>query len=49
MKLLLTCCVLCIALCLTGCNTISGAGEDIKAAGGAIEKAAQKTKEKITN
>ena len=29
---------------LTGCNTIEGAGKDVKAAGGAIEKAAEKTK-----
>jgi predicted small secreted protein len=28
----------------TGCNTIEGAGKDIKAAGGAIEKTAEKTK-----
>ena len=28
----------------TGCNTIEGAGKDIKAAGGAIEKSAEKTK-----
>jgi predicted small secreted protein len=27
-----------------GCNTIEGAGKDIKAAGGAIEKTAEKTK-----
>ena len=27
-----------------GCNTIEGAGKDIKAAGGAIEKTAGKTK-----
>jgi predicted small secreted protein len=29
---------------LAGCNTIEGAGKDIKAAGGAIEKSASKTK-----
>ena len=28
----------------TGCNTVEGAGKDIKAAGGAVEKAAAKTK-----
>jgi len=28
----------------SGCNTIEGAGKDIKAAGGAIEKTAEKTK-----
>ena len=29
---------------LGGCNTIEGMGKDIKAAGGAIEKTAEKTK-----
>ena len=29
---------------VAGCNTIEGAGKDIKAAGGAIEKSAEKTK-----
>jgi predicted small secreted protein len=29
-----------IALSLAGCNTIEGAGKDVKAAGGAVEKAA---------
>jgi predicted small secreted protein len=32
------------AVVTTGCNTIEGAGKDIKAAGGAVEKAATKTK-----
>jgi predicted small secreted protein len=27
-----------------GCNTIEGMGKDVKAAGGAVEKAAEKTK-----
>jgi predicted small secreted protein len=27
-----------------GCNTIEGIGKDVKAAGGAVEKAAEKTK-----
>ena len=27
-----------------GCNTIEGLGKDIKATGGAVEKAAEKTK-----
>jgi entericidin B len=31
-------------LAVAGCNTIEGAGKDIKAAGGGIEKAAEKTK-----
>jgi predicted small secreted protein len=34
-------------LLLTGCNTISGMGEDIGAAGSAIKEAANKTKEKL--
>jgi predicted small secreted protein len=33
-----------IAAALAGCNTIEGAGKDIKAAGGAIEKSAGKNK-----
>lgn len=53
MKTVKTCCVVGLALCLTlgisACNTISGAGEDIKAAGTAIENAAKKTKDKISN
>jgi entericidin B len=32
------------ALTVAGCNTVEGAGKDIKAAGGAIEKTAEKTK-----
>jgi predicted small secreted protein len=34
----------CLGVALSGCNTIEGAGKDVKAAGGAIEKAAGKTK-----
>jgi entericidin B len=33
-----------LAVAIAGCNTIQGAGKDVKAAGGAIEKAAEKTK-----
>ena len=33
-----------LGLALSGCNTIEGAGKDVKAAGGAIEKSAEKTK-----
>ena len=29
---------------LAACNTVAGVGADVKAAGGAVEKAAQKTK-----
>jgi predicted small secreted protein len=33
-----------LSVAVAGCNTIEGAGKDIKAAGGAIEKTAEKTK-----
>ena len=33
-----------VVVALTGCNTIEGAGKDIKATGGAVEKAADKAK-----
>jgi len=33
-----------LTVAVAGCNTIEGAGKDIKAAGGAIEKTAEKTK-----
>jgi predicted small secreted protein len=33
-----------LALVVTGCNTIEGAGKDIKAAGSTVEKAANKAK-----
>lgn len=36
--------VLLVPLTLTGCNTVSGLGEDVEAAGGAIEKSAEKNK-----
>jgi len=32
------------AVGLAGCNTVEGAGKDVKAAGGAVEKAADKAK-----
>ena len=32
---------------VAGCNTISGAGKDVEAAGNAIDKAAQDTKKKM--
>ncbi|CAG0979666.1 hypothetical protein BURK1_01675 [Burkholderiales bacterium] len=31
---------------LAGCNTISGVGQDVKAGGAAIERAAEKSKPK---
>ena len=33
-----------VAAALAGCNTIEGAGKDIKAAGSSVEKAAGKSK-----
>ncbi len=33
-----------LGVALAGCNTIEGAGKDVKAAGGAVEKAADKAK-----
>ena len=35
---------LALAAVVGGCNTVEGMGKDVKAAGGAIEKAAEKTK-----
>ena len=32
------------AVLVTGCNTIEGAGKDVKATGSAVEKAADKSK-----
>ena len=34
------------AVVVTGCNTVEGVGQDIKAGGSAIEKAADKSKPK---
>jgi predicted small secreted protein len=36
-----------LALSVSGCNTMSGMGEDVKAAGGAVSDTAQKTQEKM--
>jgi len=33
-----------LAAVVSGCNTVEGIGKDVKAAGGGIEKAAEKTK-----
>jgi len=33
-----------VALALAGCNTVEGAGKDVKATGSAIEKAAERNK-----
>jgi predicted small secreted protein len=35
------------AFATTGCNTISGMGKDLEAAGGAVDKAATDTKKKM--
>jgi predicted small secreted protein len=34
----------CLALLLAACNTIEGAGKDVKATGSAVERAAEKAK-----
>lgn len=41
--------VLLTALALSGCNTVSGMGEDIGAAGSAIDQTSERTQEKITD
>ena len=43
-KLVMLIAFIAAAVVATGCNTIEGAGKDIKAAGGAVEKAAEKSK-----
>jgi predicted small secreted protein len=43
-KLVLALSLSCLAWAVAGCNTIEGAGKDVKAAGGAVEKAASKSK-----
>ena len=35
------------AFATAGCNTVSGVGKDIEAAGGAVDKAATDTKKKM--
>jgi predicted small secreted protein len=39
--------LLAAVIALTGCNTISGMGKDISAAGSAVDKAATDTKKKM--
>jgi predicted small secreted protein len=36
--------MLTVALMLAGCNTVAGFGKDVEKAGGAIERAADKSK-----
>ena len=43
-KILALLSLLAFALVATGCNTVEGAGKDIKAGGQAVEKAAEKAK-----
>jgi predicted small secreted protein len=43
-KIALVLALACLGLAIAGCNTIEGAGKDVKAAGGAVEKAASKSK-----
>jgi len=43
-KLAALCVLAAIAIASTACNTLEGAGKDIKAAGGALEKSVSKTK-----
>jgi predicted small secreted protein len=43
-KLVALVAILGVAFMAAGCNTIEGAGKDIKATGGAVEKAAEKAK-----
>lgn len=49
MKSILALMTLSGVLLLSGCNTISGMGDDIQAAGTAIKETAEETKERITN
>ncbi|MGH8800173.1 MAG: entericidin A/B family lipoprotein [Casimicrobiaceae bacterium] len=43
-KMIALLCLLAFALVAAGCNTVEGAGKDIKAGGQAVEKAAEKAK-----
>lgn len=38
-----------LVLAISGCNTVSGVGEDIGAAGGAIDQTSERTQEKMTD
>jgi len=39
--------VIAAVVAVAGCNTISGIGKDVEAAGSAVDKAAQDTKKKM--
>jgi entericidin B len=43
-RLIAIICAAAFAALLSGCNTVEGAGQDVKATGHAIEKAADKAK-----
>ncbi len=43
-RLIAIICAAAFATLLAGCNTVEGAGKDVKAGGNAIEKAADKSK-----
>jgi predicted small secreted protein len=43
-RFLLLVTLLLVGTAVAACNTIEGAGKDVKAAGGAVEKAAKSTK-----
>ena len=47
LRITLTTCVLASLLATGACNTVSGVGRDIEAAGEAITGTSEKTKEKI--
>jgi len=44
MKLIATAMLAAMLAMLAGCNTVEGAGRDVKATGAAVEKAADKAK-----
>ena len=43
-RLILVICAAAFVAMVSGCNTVEGAGQDVKATGHAIEKAADKAK-----
>ncbi len=49
MKLLATLFAILFAVGISGCNTISGAGQDVEAAGEAVKDAAEDTKDELTD
>jgi len=44
MKIIVTAMFAAMLAMLAGCNTVSGAGKDVKATGAAVENAAEKAK-----